>query len=100
MKNRVENIQKQEENLDKIEEALEELQSALKKWKQVRPCFDELMAYYNSPQWQEDCEADSKGAFVDLKRGVLSQDAVYDIYHRERNLSLELIRTALESLEK
>lgn len=100
MENRIKNIQKQEENFDKTEEALKELQSALDKWKQIRPSFDELMAYYSGPQWQEDYEADSKGEFVDLKRGILSQDAVYDLYHKERSLSLELIRTALKSLEK
>ena len=38
-----------------------------------------LDEYYTSGMWQEDYEADEAGAFpADLKRGVLSQDALYD----------------------
>lgn len=39
-----------------------------------------LDAYYTSGQWQEDYEADERGELPpDLKRGVLSQDALYDL---------------------
>ena len=36
--------------------------------------------YYTSGQWQQDYEADEQGMLPeDLKRGVLSQDALYDL---------------------
>ena len=39
-----------------------------------------LDAYYTSGQWWEDYEADERGELPpDLKRGVLSQDALYDL---------------------
>ena len=39
-----------------------------------------LDAYYTSGEWREDYEADERGEFPpDLKRGVLSQDALYDL---------------------
>ena len=39
-----------------------------------------LEAYYTGGVWLGDYEADEKGAWpADLKRGVLSQDAVYDL---------------------
>ena len=39
-----------------------------------------LEAYYASGEWREDYEADERGEFPpDLKRGVLSQDALYDL---------------------
>jgi hypothetical protein len=39
-----------------------------------------LEAYYTSGEWQEDYEADERGEFPpELKRGVLSQDALYDL---------------------
>ena len=39
-----------------------------------------LNEYYTSGQWLEDYEADERGEFPpDLKRGVLSQDALYDL---------------------
>ena len=39
-----------------------------------------LGAYYSSGEWREDYEADERGEFPpDLKRGVLSQDALFDL---------------------
>lgn len=39
-----------------------------------------LEEYYTSNEWRADYEADEAGAFPpELKRGVLSQDAVYDL---------------------
>ena len=36
--------------------------------------------YYSSGEWREDYEADERGELPpDLKRGVLSQDALYDL---------------------
>ena len=45
-----------------------------------------LEAYYSSGAWREDYEADERGELPpDLKRGVLSQDALYDLLAREQN---------------
>ena len=42
--------------------------------------MDLLEAYYTSGEWREDYEADERGELPpDLKRGVLSQDALYDL---------------------
>lgn len=39
-----------------------------------------LDEYYTSGVWREDYEADERGELpLDLKRGVLSQDALYDL---------------------
>ena len=39
-----------------------------------------LNAYYVSGEWREDYEADERGELPpDLKRGVLSQDALYNL---------------------
>ena len=43
-----------------------------------------LEEYYTSGQWREDYEADENGELPpDLKRGVLSQDALYDLLERQ-----------------
>ena len=43
-----------------------------------------LEAYHTSGQWREDYEADERGEFPpDLKRGVLSQDALFDLLEKE-----------------
>lgn len=52
----------------------------------VRPDEEKLRlldAYYTSGEWREDYEADERGEFPpDMKRGVLSQDALYDLLER------------------
>lgn len=51
----------------------------------LREMLDTLIAYYDGGQWLEDYRADEKGLFPDnLKRGVLSQDGVYDLLERLR----------------
>lgn len=43
-----------------------------------------LEAYYTSGEWQDDYEADERGELPpDLKRGVLSQDALYNLLEDE-----------------
>ena len=40
----------------------------------------ELTSYYESGQWLQDFEADERGELPkDLKRGVLSEDGVYNL---------------------
>ena len=42
----------------------------------------ELVEYYESGQWLRDYEADERGELPrDLKRGVLSQDGLWDLLH-------------------
>lgn len=99
MEDRIQNITKYEENFNRATETLTELDSGLEKWKEVLPLFKELMDYYQSEQWQDDYNASNRGEFRDFPCGILSEDAIYDLYHFRRNLDLKMIRTALESLE-
>ena len=42
----------------------------------------ELVDYYESGRWLKDYEADERGELPrDLKRGVLSQDGLWDLLH-------------------
>lgn len=45
-----------------------------------------MTSYYTSGEWLEDYEADERGELPpDLKRGVLSQDALYDLLERVKD---------------
>ena len=49
----------------------------------VLPGLKELEAYYTSPEWKEDYEADEAGLLPEgLKRGVLSEDGISDLLDR------------------
>jgi len=48
--------------------------------KELGAAATRLREYYESPQWREDFEADEAGKFPkDLKRGVLSEDGIYNL---------------------
>ena len=79
-----------EEKLDKAIKAVAALDDALEQFKAVSPEVEELIAYYESDLWREDFEADEEGKLpADLKRGVLSEDGIYNLltdYQRLKGL--------------
>ena len=73
------------ERIEKMEALFNFLLSVPKsekhKYKKER---DILIAYYESPLWREDFELDEKGMLPkDLKRGILSEDGVYNYITEE-----------------
>ena len=76
----VRRISEMEARLDRADIALGEISSALDSLRIIREDVRLLSEYYASPLWREDFEADEAGLLPkDLKRGVLSEDAVYDL---------------------
>ncbi|MBQ9397420.1 MAG: DUF4298 domain-containing protein [Bacteroidales bacterium] len=65
---------------DRTAAAVKNLMEALDAYETVRVDIDRLTDYLDSGAWREDFEADEAG-FVpgDLKRGVLSEDALYNL---------------------
>ncbi len=65
---------------DRTAAAVKNLMEALDAYETVRVDIDRLTDYLDSGAWREDFEADEAG-FVpgNLKRGVLSEDALYNL---------------------
>ena len=65
---------------DRTAAAVKNLMEALDAYETVRVDIDRLTDYLDSVAWRDDFEADEAG-FVpgDLKRGVLSEDALYNL---------------------
>ena len=99
----IERIQEMERCLDHAERAIRELSEALSAFEEVQPEYRRLNEYYGSDLWMGDYEDDEAGKLPkDLKRGVLSQDTVYDLITENRELlvrMLKLVTAALESDE-
>ena len=79
-KESVQRIREMERRFDAVQAAvMQERNSAL--WDpSVMEMLQALTQYYESGQWLEDYERDERGEFpAELKRGVLSQDALYDL---------------------
>ena len=77
---RIERITHMESLLDKSTEVIGRLEQALEDFTALQTDIAELEAYYTSPQWRKDFEADEAGKLPkDLKRGVLSEDGIWNV---------------------
>ncbi len=92
--NQTERIKYMEQILNESTSAVNALADALEQYLAVLPALDALKAYYSSPLWRQDYEDDEAGKLpADLKRGVLSEDAVYNLLYEH-----QLLMEALKSL--
>ena len=92
----IERITYMEQILGEATEAASSLSDALEKYSSVQDKLQELIAYYSSEQWLQDFADDSAGKIPqDLKRGVLSEDAVYNLLEYIADLSKQLKELAI-----
>ena len=81
----IERIMHYEAILTEAEAVIRNLEQALEEFRQLQPSVKELDAYYNGPVWRQDFEADEKGLLPkNLKRGVLSEDGIYNVMTANR----------------
>lgn len=87
----IERINEMEQLFDEVSAAVKELSEAFEKYQSVLPGLEKLTEYFESEQWQADFEDDSMGRLPkDLKRGVLSEDGVYDLLTENAELMSEI----------
>ena len=96
----IDRIQTKEAFLDASEEAIRGLSEALSAFEAIQPQYRQLSDYYGSDLWMQDYEDDEAGKLPkDLKRGVLSEDAVYDLLIENRELLVRMLRLVTRALE-
>ncbi|AOZ95353.1 DUF4298 domain-containing protein [Butyrivibrio hungatei] len=72
------------------------LEMAIADYKNFQPSIQKLEKYYSSNQWKDDFAADERGEIpFSIKRGVLSEDGIYDLLERNKE-----IMDMLNSLDK
>lgn len=83
----IERIQEMEAILDAAKQKMDALEAAAAALVEYQPELKRLEAYYTSSAWKKDFSLDEAGKLpVELKRGVLSEDGIYNIL--ERNSAL------------
>ena len=91
MSKQTERITKMEDHLNESRAALDALEKALEAYASSRKNIRELERYYSGRQWMKDYESWEKGELPeDLRCGVLSEDAVYDLLTDERDLVIRM----------
>lgn len=86
-----------EDCFDEVTSMLAELDGTIGKWEDAKDQLEVLKDYMASGDWRKDYEADEAGKLpAGLKRGVLSQDGLYDLLQDAD----KILRHALEVLGK
>ena len=84
MEETVERIRQMEHYFDRLRKIAERDPSAPRE-PEAGAILEALIRYYEGGQWLRDYELDEQGLLPpDLKRGVLSEDGVYDLLARLR----------------
>ncbi len=79
-KQQITRIRQMERRLNRALAAVKRLSTALDKWQEVEADIAALNEYYGSDVWKQDLADDEAGLLpADLKRGVLSEDGIYDL---------------------
>ena len=95
MDEQIRRIERMEEILQGAKPALEKLEEALDAFAALREPLAVLDAYYGSKEWLRDLDDDAAGRLPpELKRGVLSQDEVYDLLTDARRLERRMAAMA------
>ena len=99
--NQIERITHYETLLNEASDALALLGDALEGYRAVQGKIRELDAYYGSDEWRQDFEDDEAGKLpVDLPRGVLTEDGVWDLLTDERELAALMSEYAAEFIRR
>ena len=80
-------IYEMEDILDQAMQKMNALEEKMAEYEAFQPEIQKLETYYISPQWKEDFAADEAGAYPEsLKRGVLSEDGIWNVLERNKEL--------------
>lgn len=97
MTKQIERIKLMEQHLDRASQAVMQLSAALDDYTAAQKGISELSAYYGSKDWKQDFADDEQGLLPnDLKRGVLSEDAIWNLLSdcNELNSRMQQLLTA------
>ena len=97
--NQIDRITRMEEYLNNALKAVEHLEKALDEYLKVEPDIEELLEYYGSPIWFKDVDDDQGLLPEGLRRGVLSEDGIYNMLY-DNTFLLQKMQALLESRKK
>lgn len=86
-----ERIKEMEQKMNRASMAVMGLSAALDQFEAAKNDIDTLNTYYGSSEWKEDFDADQQNLLPkDLKRGVLSEDGLWNLLEDYRELKKRL----------
>lgn len=96
-----EHITQMENILNQEKETLSQMEQQLTFLEEHRSDYRALLDYYYSKQREQDLHDDEEGRIpADLRRGVLSEDDIYDFLGDYRDTALRMMEIALHMLRE
>ena len=96
----IDRISKMEGILDESLSIIDEMHALSEKIDDHADQLKELLDYYSSENYTADIEDDENGLLPsNLKRGVLSEDGIWNMLESYRSAAIEMMETALNVLK-
>ena len=96
----IDRIKRMEKCLDESSKAIAKMKKALDEYEKAQSAYKKLCDYYGGKKWLEDYEDDEKGKLPkNLKRGVLSEDGVYDLITENHELTTRMLKIITKNVE-
>lgn len=96
----VKRISEMEKILNDHNDLIEELRASIEKFADHQDEYMKLSNYYSSQEYFDDLERYDKGELPeDLACGVLSEDAVFDLFGENFNVAIEMLELATDVIK-
>lgn len=74
-----------------VSDTIKEMSELLERFRDAQTKLSELEKYYTSPRWHRDFEDDEAKKMPELlRRGVLSEDGIYNLLEQNKELLSEM----------
>lgn len=84
-------IREMEGRLEEATKAVGQMEEALKRYEAAQEAVERLASYMESEEWRRDFADDEKGLLpADLKRGVLSEDGIWNLLDNNREIAIKM----------
>ena len=84
-------IREMEGLLEEATKAVGQMEEALERYEAAQEAVERLASYMESEEWRRDFADDEKGLLpADLKRGVLSEDGIWNLLEGNRETAIKM----------
>jgi len=90
IENSISRIKLNEERFDEVSIVINDLVNSIEKYKNIYKKIIEINKYYGSKNWFNDKENFEKGIIKNVKAGILSEDAIWNLLERIKELNKEM----------
>ena len=94
-------INRYEDILSKSTKTINDVKKSLNALKKLEPDIEYLNNYYGSDEWYQDINDDNLGLLPkNIKKGILSEDAIYNLLMDNKEIAIEMLELATNILKK